>query len=160
MIRVIDYFFPETSPVRINKLECAYKPFKEHSTLTVGVLEGVHTLVNFAVTKDVEAVEFTFALYDVFDHFLGSVQGLAGPGIYKSGKKKHRSKWVFDLDGAFSQYHCLCFPSQVRLSDGTIWRCDREKCVYWLNEKMKECGEAVNVDDIFIDGGIREGMSD
>ena len=169
MKRAISVHSPEGSSVRIHRITCEYKSFSEPTTLRVGVPEGIHAMVQFEVLdpgsddekfEGVEAVEFTFALYDVFDHFLTSVQGLAGPGMYKAIRRKHRAKWVFDVDGAFGMYHALCFPSQVRLIDGTIWRCDRDDCVKWLNDEMKESGESVTIEDIFPDGAMHEGSSE
>ncbi len=184
MKRAISVHSPDGSSVRIHRITCDYKSFTEPTTLRVGVPEGVHAMVQFEVldpalnendedfetSKDdehqevkfegVEAVEFTFALYDVFDHFLASVQGLAGPGTYRPTRRKHRAKWVFDVDGVFSMYHVLCFPSQVRMIDGTIWRCKRDDCVRWLNYEMKESGESVTIEDIFPDGAMHEGSSE
>jgi hypothetical protein len=185
MNRVLDFHSPDDSPVKIKNIECCYKPSKEPTTLSVGVPEGVHAQVVFEVAGgeqkaeksterdwkpstgrkavaagDIEAVEFTFILYDVFDRYIAGVQGLAGPGIYRASKKSHKSKWIFDVDGGFSLYHALCFPSQVRLMDGTVWRCDRPACVRWLNERMKDSGEKVTVDDVFIDGGMHEGRNE
>jgi hypothetical protein len=111
-------------------------------------------------SQDIEAVEFTFVLFDIFDKFLGSIQGLSGPGKFPAGKKKYRSNWIFDLDGGFSQYHALGFPSQIRFMDGRIWRCDRADCVGWINENMHEAGVTVSIDDIFPDSGMQEGMSE
>ena len=177
MKRLVSSYTPSQSSVQIAKLDCAYKPHKESTTFAPGQKDGVHTIVHFEiglesktdnteqknddenVIHDVVAVEFNFVLYDVFDRFLTSVQGLAGPGIYKArAKKNYRARWVFDLDGAFSQYHALCFPSQVRFSDGTIWRCDRDEVIDWLNETMSESGEIVDVLDVFPDGVTREGL--
>jgi len=178
MKRLVTSYTPAQSSVQITRLDCAYKPHKESTTFAAGQKDGVHTVVHFEIghgsetdrndkknnddenaVQDVVAVEFNFVLYDVFDRFLTSVQGLAGPGIYKAkAKKKYRARWVFDLDGAFSQYHALCFPSQVRFSDGTIWRCDRGEVIDWLNETMSESGEIVDAIDVFPDGVIREGL--
>jgi len=167
MKRLVTGYLESDSSVRISKLECGYKTHKDPTTFAAGQKEGVHTVVHFEVVADkstsdavdVEAVEFNFVLYDVFDRFLISVQGLAGPGIYKAkAKKNYRARWVFELDGAFSQYHALCFPSQVRFVDGNIWRCNRDEIINWLNDEMKESGEIVEVEDVFPDGVIREGL--
>ncbi len=167
--RVVKYL-PENSPVKIEKFNCEYQAFKEATTFASRKDEGVYASINFLVIPSseddvknpggIEAVEFIFVLFDVFDHFLSSVQGLAGPGKYPSGKKKYRSRWVFDVDGAFSMYHALAFPTQVRFLDGSIWRCNRPECVDWINEIIEESGSKVSEDDIFLDGGLHEGLSD
>jgi len=185
MKRLVSAFYPTGSPVKIQKLTCGYKAHKEPTTfMTAGQQEGVHASVQFEVligsdaeeqrpdlvddggaqksrrsgVRTLEAVEFTFVLFDLFDRFLASVQGLAGPGKYRSDKKNHKSQWVFELDGVFGQYHALCFPSQARLSNGAIWRCSRDECVLWLNDQMREAGEVVMVEDVFPGGGMREGL--
>jgi hypothetical protein len=166
--RLIASYNPDECPVKIINLICEFQPAKE----------GVYASVDFALAapqtaeegsgsdnhgsariEDAEAVEFTFVLYDLFDTFLASRQGVAGPGKYPAKRKKHRAKWIFEFDGAFSQYHALCFPSQVRFLDGTIWRCNRDECIQWLNEQMHDAPVPVTEADIFADGGMREGSS-
>ena len=172
MKQLVTSLSPDGCPVEIVSLTCEYQAQKE----------GVFASVEFTVRKPpdasadesesagekpvpkgrggAEAVEFTFVLYDIFDGFLASRQGVAGPGKYMTGRKKHRARWVFEIDAAFSQYHALCFPSQVRLLDGRIWRCNRDECIRWLNEQMSESSAAVTSDDVFADGGLREGASE
>lgn len=167
--RVVKYL-PENSPVKIEKFNCEYQAFKEATTFASRKDEGVFASINFFVTRSseddvkstggIEAVEFIFVLFDVFDHFLSSVQGLAGPWKYPSGKKKYRSRWVFDVEGAFSMYHALAFPSQARFLDGSIWRCNHEDCIDWINNVIGESGFTVSEDDIFLDGFLHEGLSD
>ena len=141
MLRLIEAFFPERAPVKAKRMTCSYQAQKE----------GVFAELEFEVTaeKGVEAVEFTFVLFDIFDVFLGSMQGIAGPGKYQFGAKRNKARWVFVLDGAFSQYHALCFPSQARLLDGTVWRCDRAECLRWLNATVAEGGATVTEDEVF-----------
>jgi hypothetical protein len=160
--RLITSCKPDDCPVEIISLTCEFQQPRE----------GVYAQVDFALVQrtdadsveggkmaDAEAVEFTFVLYDLFDTFLASRQGVAGPGRYPARRKKHRAKWIFEFDGAFSQYHALCFPSQVRFQDGTIWRCRRDECLKWLNEQMTDAPAPVTEGDIFADGGMREGSS-
>ena len=171
MKRLVTAYTPIGSAVQIVKLECEYKVYKEPTTFAAGQKEGVHAIVHFRVvpiegggkpgtgSDDVEAVEFTFVMYDVFDRFLTSIQGLAGPGYYKVSPKKkiYSGKWVFTVDGGFSQYHALCFPSQIRFTSGKVWRIDRNEIISWLNETMTESGEVVQTEDVFPDGVSREG---
>ena len=177
MKRLVTDYSPGGSCLTITKVECAYKTYKEATTFAAGQKEGIHTSVWFDVKfpesknesentpateiQNIEAVEFIFALYDVFDRFLTSVQGLAGPGKYKANSKKpHRSRWVFDVDDAFTQYHALCFPAHIRFEDGTIWHCDRGEVIQWLNSTMTESNEKVEVGDIFLEGATREGVTE
>ena len=170
MQRLVRAYSPDDSPVKVMSVECRYQAQKE----------GVYASIEFTVGRKpaveegseevgsgrsgtpgvLEAVEFTFAFLDLFDNFLGSMQGLAGPGRYPSGRKRYRARWVFDLEGAFSQYHALCFPSQARWSDGEIWRCDRGECLKWLNEQVEDSSFTFKPDDVFPDGLLREGTSD
>ncbi len=187
MKRIVAAYIPDGSPVEILKLVCMYQARKDSTTFAAGKKEGVYALVDFSVRLDnmipsdieensesrnpgssrkpsptggIEAAEFIFVLYDIFDKFMISVPGFAGPGKYLASRKKHRARWVFEVDGAFSQYHALCFPSQARLLDGTVWRCDRDECINWLNEQMSEAGAKVTAEDVFMDGGMREGASE
>ena len=65
MLRLIEAFFPERAPVKVKRMTCSYQVQKE----------GVFADLEFQVTaeKGVEAVEFTFVLFDIFDVFLGSI---------------------------------------------------------------------------------------
>jgi len=186
MKRVATAYSPGGCPVRVTRLDCGYQAQKEARAFAGEKGEGFYALIDFSVESEwserrddpatgssgseagegassvegAEAVEFMFVLFDAFDSFLAAVQGFAGPGRYLSGRKRHRARWVFEVDGAFSQYHALCFPSQVRLLDGRVWRCDREECVGWINEQMKDSGVVLSVGDVFLDGGTREGYHD
>lgn len=165
MRRLVEAYTPDGTPVKVMNVECAYQAQKE----------GVYALVEFTVGSKpsgeednagghgkprrggaLVAVEFTFVFLDLFDNFLGSMQGLAGPGKYPSGRRRHKARWVFDLEGGFSQYHALCFPSQARWSDGTVWRCRRKQCIEWLNEQIKDANVTLTPEDIFPDGLLTE----
>jgi len=170
MQRLVEVYIPENAPVRVRKLTCLYQAQKE----------GVYANIDFEVVaasgdpghksplvgdrthdnnfEGLEAVEFTFVLLDIFDNFLLSIQGIAGPGRYAVSGKKHKARWVFDLEGAFSQYHALCFPSQARFLDGRIWRCSREECIDWLNVKLRDAGIALTEEDVFPENAAREGI--
>jgi hypothetical protein len=164
MLRLIEAYTPDLSPVRVQKLTCSYQAQKEGVCATVDfeVLkhpDGTQDAGEIRGADGAEIIEFTFVMLDMFDNFLSSIQGIAGPGKYQSGaKKSHKAKWVFDVDGAFTQYHALCFPSQVRLSDGTVWRCNRDEIVHWLNGRIMGCGTTVTTTDIFPDNFAREGI--
>jgi hypothetical protein len=163
MIRLVEAYIPENAPIKVRGFACKYQAMKE----------GVYTSVDFEVAKEIsvdgemkkiegaEAVEFTFVLLDLFDNFLSSIQGIAGPGKYLSGpKKKHKARWLLALDGAFSQYHALCFPSQVRLLDGRIWRCDRDECITWLNGQLEGTSVSLSEEDVFPAEVACEGTSE
>ena len=155
MQRLVDAFSPDGAPVVVRSFACNYRALKE----------GVYAKVDFEVLRSesgagVEAVEFTFVLIDIFDSFLTSIQGIAGPGKYSAGPKKHKARWVLAMDGAFSQYHALCFPSQARLIDGAVWRCNRDACIAWLNGELEEAGVVLTEEDVFPQEAAREGTSE
>ena len=162
MNRLIEPHNPEKSPVAIVELECLYQAGKQATTFSAAKQEGIYASVQFIVKNPpgkvqvtaygVVAVEFTFVLLDTFDNFLASIQGIAGPGKYIPSRKKHRANWVFELEGAFSQYHALCFPSQARLIDGDVWKCNKKECVDWANASIYEGGVRLTIDDVFPDG--------
>ncbi|MFH1676579.1 MAG: hypothetical protein ABIC40_06095 [bacterium] len=176
MKRMIWHYGEGDTPVDINGFTCEYRTHKEPTPfLQAGQREGIYAAIEFTVNGSIppmkvddlpkdpsekpgivllEAIEFTFVIFDIFDNFLGSVQGIAGPGKYSSAKKRNKAQWVFEIDGAFSQYHALCFPSQARFSDGRIWRCDRSKFVEWVNVRIDESGVEVSEDDIFPNGAF------
>ena len=171
MQRLVEAYAPVGAPVTVTKLSCAYQAQRE----------GVYASIDFQVAAapeehgeapkrrgiqtsdvadEVEAVEFTFVLFDLFDNLLSSIQGIAGPGKYTAGGKKHKARWVFELDGAFSQYHAVCFPSQARFLDGTVWRCDRGECIDWLISRFKDIGLRVSEKDVFPEEIAREGIKE
>lgn len=166
MLRIVEAFSPDSSPVVITQLACSYQEQKG----------GVYASVEFVVpgrlsdaasrgkkreqadTEGVEAVEFTFVLLDLFDNFLTSIQGIAGPGRYSRGRKKHKARWLFEIEGGFGQYHALCFPSQVRLLDGQVWRCDRDECIGWVNSRLDGTGVMLTEEDVFPEDAAHEGI--
>lgn len=161
MKRMTEAYSPENSPVQIIEFDCHYQQGRDSTTFATGRPDGIFSAVNFSVVAPgnadlkgwgIEAVEFNFILLDMFDNFMGSIQGVAGPGKYPAGRKKHRAKWIFSIDGAFSQYHAVCFPSQARMLDGSIWRCDRISVVDRINGLLGECGLILDVADVFPDG--------
>jgi hypothetical protein len=176
MLRLVEVYTPDNAPVKVRKLTCLYQALKEGVSahlefdVTAATVDaegkahlvgtGIGGKAREAAADGIEAVEFTFVLLDIFDNLLSSFQGIAGPGRYPVGSKKHKAKWVFDFDGAFSQYHTLCFPSQARFLDGRIWRCERTECLEWLNFRLREAGLTLTVDDVFPASAAHEGVSE
>jgi len=176
MKRLIISYKSDDCPVDVERLECTYQPYREASTLYAGKTEGVSALVEFRVAgsavegdkgaespendnkiradnEGLEAVEFTFVLLDIFDNFLDTLNALAGPGKFKETRKPHKSQWVFDIEGAPSQYHALCIPTQARFADGGVWRIDRKHCMEWINDVIGESGLVLRLDEVFPDTG-------
>lgn len=167
MQRLNETWTPSGSPVKIVRMTCQYQQQKG----------GVHAAVDFQARKlqsvkegssgdskadslVIEAVEFTFVLLDIFDNFLSSIQGIAGPGKYAVGNRIHKAKWILELDGAFSQYHALCFVSQARMLDGRVWKCNRDECMEWVNSILREADVSLGEEDIFPSTAAREGLQD
>jgi len=164
MQKLLEAYSPDDAPVKVVKFACQYQAQRG----------GVYAVVDFRVAtpsgrteekggsktsvKGVEAVEFTFVLLDIFDSFLTSIQGIAGPAKYPAGGKAHEARWVFDIEGAFAQYHALCFPSQARLMGGDVWRCNREECLNWLNSRLKDFNLVLTEDDVFPEEFAKEGV--
>jgi hypothetical protein len=98
------------------------------------VTEGIHHAVQFENKsgRDVEAVQFGFVSFDVWNRFLDRTNGLSIKTI--TAGKAERGTWVATALSDFSFLTGVAYINRVRFSDGTIWTADMDAVVEELRK--------------------------
>jgi hypothetical protein len=82
--------------------------------------------------QKISAVRFGLVAFDVFNGFLGKIEGVAMSDV--NVNRSHKGNWIHTPPTAFSFLTGVAYVDTVRFEDGTIWQADPETVVEELRK--------------------------
>lgn len=121
------------APVKITEYSAKY----ERRT-TQYTQEGIHHFLRFenASGKPIDAVQFGFVSFDVWNQFLTRMNGLTTDTLLPG--KNARGEWVDSAYADFSLLTGVAYVSKVRFGDGEVWAADTREILDELRKIEKD----------------------